>query len=128
MRFGYTILYVRDVERTVGFYERAFGLTRSFVHASGYGELETGATRLAFAAFELARSNGTEFAEPRPDAPAPAVEVAFVTDDVPAAVERAVAAGAVLVSPPRAKPWGQVVAYVRDEDGFLIELCTPVGD
>ena len=126
MRFGYTILYVRDVEGAVSFYERAFGQRRRFVHESGYGELDTGGTRLGFASLELARSNGVNFADPWSDAPAPAVEVAFLTDDVAAAVERAVAEGAVLVTPPKLKPWGQTVAYVRDLDGFLVELCTPV--
>jgi lactoylglutathione lyase len=24
-------------------------------------------------------------------------------------------------------PWGQTVAYVRDNNGFLVELCTPMG-
>jgi len=31
------------------------------------------------------------------------------------------------VQPPVAKPWGQVVSYVRDVNGFLVELCTAVG-
>ena len=127
MRFGYTILYVADVERTIAFYEEAFGQQRRFVHESGYGELETGETRLAFASFALAHSNGTPFQETNPAATAPGFEVAFVTDDVEAAVARAVAAGARLVAPPKTKPWGQTVAYVRDLDGFLVELCTPVG-
>ena len=35
MRFGYTIAYVRDVEGTVAFWERAFGLKRRFVDESG---------------------------------------------------------------------------------------------
>lgn len=48
--------------------------------------------------------------------------IAYVPD-VPAAV----AAGAVLLRDAETKPWGQVVAYVRDPDGILIELCTPVG-
>lgn len=127
MRFGYTILYVKDVEKTVAFYEAAFGLKRKLVHESGYGELDTGATTLSFTSFALAKSNGTAFAEPDATGPAPAVEVAFVTDDVPAAVGRAVKAGAVLVAAPKQKPWGQAVAYVRDPNGFLVELCTPVG-
>ena len=39
-----------DVAQAVAFYERAFGLTRRFVHESGtYAEMETGATALAFA-------------------------------------------------------------------------------
>jgi catechol 2,3-dioxygenase-like lactoylglutathione lyase family enzyme len=42
MKFGYTILYVKDVEKTVAFYESAFGLKRKFVNESGYGEMDTG--------------------------------------------------------------------------------------
>jgi len=54
MKFGYTIVYVPDVLASVEFFERAFGLKRRFVHESGYGEMETGATALASAA---ARAN-----------------------------------------------------------------------
>jgi uncharacterized glyoxalase superfamily protein PhnB len=43
-------------------------------------------------------------------------------------VDRAVAAGAALVTPPAQKPWGQTVAHVRDLNGVLIEICTPMGD
>lgn len=82
MKFGYTILYVSDVEKTVAFYESAFGLKRAFVHESGYGELSTGETKLAFASFDLARSNGVSFLGPSPQGPSPAVEIAFVTDHV----------------------------------------------
>jgi lactoylglutathione lyase len=58
MRFGYAIAYVREVERSVAFYERAFGLRRRFVDESGqYAEMETGETTLAFASNELGRSN-----------------------------------------------------------------------
>ena len=49
MRFGYSIAYVQEVERSVVFYERAFGLKRRFVDESGrYAEMETGETTLAF--------------------------------------------------------------------------------
>jgi len=30
------------------------------------------------------------------------------------------------VSEPETKPWGQTVAYVRDRNGFLVELCSPM--
>ncbi|MDC0746465.1 VOC family protein [Polyangium mundeleinium] len=128
MKLGYVILYVQDVERAVAFYERAFGLARRFVHESNqYAEMETGATALAFVTESLAGSHGFSFRASRPSEPAPAVEVAFTTPDVPAAFETAVAAGAQGVSAPVTKPWGQTVAYVRDLDGFLVELCTPMG-
>jgi len=58
MKFGYTIVYVPDVEASLAFFERAFGLQRRFLHESGgYGELETGETALAFAAHELGEAN-----------------------------------------------------------------------
>jgi lactoylglutathione lyase len=128
MRFGYTILYVRDVRASLDFYERAFHQRRRFLHESGqYAELETGGTALAFAAVELAASNLPE--EFRPAAAgesAPAFEVCFVSDDVGGAFERAVREGAEPVTPPQTKPWGQDVAYVRDPDGTLVEIASPV--
>ena len=126
MKFGYTILYVKDVEKTVAFYESAFGLKRKFVHESGYGEMDTGETKLAFASVELATSNGVSFAQANSEGPAPAVEVAFVTEDVQAAFAVAVKAGAVPVAAPKQKPWGQTVGYVRDLNGFLVEICSPM--
>ena len=54
------------------------------------------------------------------------IEIGFTTDNVNEVVAHAIKEGAVLVAEPKTKPWGQVVAYVRDLDGFLIEICTPV--
>jgi lactoylglutathione lyase len=127
MRFGYTILYVRDVSASLDFYERAFGQRRRFLHESGqYAELETGGTALAFAAVELAASNlPTEFRPAPAGESAPAFEVCFVSDDVQGAFERAVREGAEPVTAPQTKPWGQDVTYVRDPDGTLVEIASP---
>ncbi len=129
MKFAYTILYVPDVVGAIEFYERAFGFQRGFVHESGaYGELQTGQTTLSFASLTLANSNFEGGVTPGdPQRPPAAFEVAFSTDDVAAAFARATAAGAVPVSPPKQKPWGQTVAYVRDLNGNLVEICTPMG-
>ena len=56
---GYVVLYVKDVSATLAFYEEAFGLSRRFFNddnGKAYGELETGAARLAFYSFELAKT------------------------------------------------------------------------
>ncbi|MEQ9813208.1 MAG: VOC family protein [Azospirillaceae bacterium] len=83
MKLGYVILYVPDVGAAIGFYARAFGLDHRFVHDSGtYGELDTGATVLAFAAETLTEDNGVRMVAARPEAAAPAMEIALVTDDV----------------------------------------------
>jgi lactoylglutathione lyase len=125
MKLAACILYVPDVPAALSFYERAFGLKRKFLHESNtYGELATGATRLAFAAEVLASENAGKFRPSRPDEPAQAAEVVFVTEDVAAALEVALQAGATKLKAPEQKPWGQTVAYVRDLNGFLVELCT----
>jgi lactoylglutathione lyase len=42
------------------------------------------------------------------------------------AFDRALAAGAIAIRKPTAKLWGQIVSYVRDCNGFLVEICTAV--
>lgn len=127
MHLGYTLVYVRDVAATVDFYERAFGLARRFVHESGtYAEIETGATALAFAAQELADANGLAIRPNSPHDLAAGFELCLVDDDPEAVWARAVAAGAVAIRPVQAKPSGQRVGYVRDLDGCLVEICSPV--
>jgi lactoylglutathione lyase len=127
MRFGYTILYVRDVAASLEFYERAFGQQRRLLHESGqYAELETGTTTLAFASRELAAGNLPEGASAGvEDEPSSAFEICFVSDDVEGDHARAVEAGAEGVSEPQVKPWGQHVAYVRDPEGNLVEIASP---
>lgn len=127
MKLGYVILYVPDVAGAVTFYEKAFGLAHRFVHESGqYAEMETGATALAFASEEMVSTSCHGFRRNRPRDEAAGAEVAFVTADVPASYKRAVDAGAVPLVEPMTKPWGQVVSYVRDLNGFLVEVCSEV--
>ncbi|NWE23383.1 VOC family protein [Pseudomonas sp. P7548] len=128
MKFAYTIIYVPDVAASLEFFEKAFGFSRRFLHESGtYGELETGATTLSFAAHELGEMNfeGGHVQAHASRQPL-GMEVGFVTEDVLAAHANALAQGAVELSAPTTKPWGQVVSYVRCPDGTLVELCTPI--
>lgn len=126
LKFGYVIIYVPDVKQALAFYEKAFGLGVRFLHESGdYGELETGTTALAFAQEERTATCHA-FEVNRASKPAPGAEVAFVVKDVAAAFKRAVEAGATCVVEPAQKPWGQLVSYVRDPNGFLVELCSEI--
>ncbi|WP_047304936.1 VOC family protein [Pseudomonas fluorescens] len=129
MKFGYTIVYVPDVEASIRFFEDAFGFSRRFLDESAdYGELDSGATTLAFASRELADANGEggyQFCSPQQQPLG--IEIALVTDDVPKAHAKALAAGATEHAAVQKKPWGQVVSYVRCPAGILVELCTPVG-
>lgn len=128
IKFGYTILYVEDVEASITFYENAFGFLRKFISPDNdYGELITGGTTLSFASKALASQNLKEgFLESSLGDKPFAIEIGFIVDNVPEVLQKATSNGAIMVLEPVEKPWGQVVAYVRDLDGFLIEICTEV--
>ena len=128
VKFGYTIVYVADVEGSLTFFEKAFAISRRFITAEGdYGELVTGATTLAFAAHELGATNfsGGYVAAAESDKPL-GIEIALVVEDVASAHASAMEHGAVELRAPSAKPWGQIVSYVRCPSGILLELCTPM--
>lgn len=125
MQFRYTILYVDDVVATIDFYCCAFGFEKKMIHESGdYGELQTGATSLSFSSRALMKQLGKSPGSV--DSAAPVFEIAFETNDVPAALKRALEAGATLLQDVKEMPWGQTTAYVSDKNGFLIEICTQV--
>ncbi|WP_211465554.1 VOC family protein [Collimonas silvisoli] len=130
MKFGYAIVYVTSVTEALTFYKEAFGFETRFLHDSDqYGELETGATILAFASHAMGEMNlDGRYQKTDPNTAPLGVELAFITDDVASAYTKAVTAGATPIKEPMGKPWGQIVAYVRDKDGSLIELCSPIGD
>jgi lactoylglutathione lyase len=127
MKLGYTIIYVQDVGKTVDFYAAAFGLSCRFqTPEADYAEMATGETTLSFARDDLAQSHGFSYAPNRADAPAAGIEICLLCEDVPAAYDHAIAKGAVSAAPPKVKPWGQTVAYLRDINGVLVELATPM--
>lgn len=128
IQFAYTILYVADVEKSIGFYEKAFGFERKFITPEkDYGELFTGNTSIAFASIALASGNLKQgFIESSLEQKPFATELGFVTEAVAETVQQALQYGAQIVEEPQQKPWGQTVAYIRDIDGFLIEICTAV--
>lgn len=130
MKFAYTIIYVPDVAASLSFFEKAFGMQTKFLHESGmYGELDTGATTLAFAAHAMGEMHFPAGHVAAHSSIQPlGMEIAFTTEDVYAAHAQALAAGASELAVPAEKPWGQVVSYVRCPDGSLVELCTPMGN
>ncbi len=128
MKFGYTIVYVSSVTNTLNFYKNAFGFETRFLHESEqYGELSTGETVLAFSSHAMGEMNLANGYQKTNSGSLPlGIELAFVTENVLAAYSKAISAGATSISEPREKPWGQIVAYVRDTDGVIVELCSPM--
>lgn len=128
MKYGYTIFYVENVEATINFYEKAFGFDRKFVTPENdYGELSTGETTIAFASIELGKSNFKKGFEKIENNEKPiGMEMAFVTEEIEADFQKALSVGATEFEKIAEKPWGQKVGYLKDNNGILIELCTPV--
>ena len=125
MKLGYTLIYVNDVPSTMKFYEKAFGLKSGFLHESNqYGEMVTGETKLGFVHHQTAQMHNFKYQKISLKKNPPGIEIAFVADNVKKAFAKAVKAGAVAVSQPTKKPWGQIVSYVRDCNGVLVEICS----
>jgi lactoylglutathione lyase len=129
VKLGYAILYVANVQQAMAFYESTFDFKRKFITPENdYGELITGETTLSFASVSLASSNiKSGFIESTLTQKPFGIEIGMVTDNVALLLEKAIQQGATIVTEAMQKPWGQTVAYIRDLDGFLIELCTPMG-
>jgi lactoylglutathione lyase len=128
VKLGYTILYVSDVTKSIEFYEAAFGFQRKFITPENdYAELITGETTISFVSLDLANSNLTNGFMVSKQADKPfGIELALITDNVNEIIDKALKAGAIAVEHPVQKPWGQTVGYIRDIDGFLLEICTPM--
>lgn len=128
MKYAYTILYVESVAETINFYEKAFGFQQKFITPEkDYAELLSGETTIAFASIELGNSNFKQgfLKSERSNKPF-GIELAFTSEAIEADFENALKSGAVEVEKLSQKPWGQKVGYVRDNNGFLIEICSPM--
>ena len=129
MKFGYLIVYVPDVESTLNFYSKAFNLKEFFLHESKqYGELNTGDVKLAFASELLAESNDVTFTRNTIAKDAAGFEIALITNNVKESYNHALNNGAIAVKAPMIKPWGQEVAYLRDLNGVIVEICSPMAE
>ena len=131
MRLGYVFIWVDDVPAAVEFYETAFGFRRGLLTDAGaaghYAELETGETTLAIAD---TREAATLLKRYRPNDPTEpgAFQLSVVTDDVPAAYQAALDAGARVLagSEPKTMPWGQTIARVVAPHGVFVSVASPM--
>jgi lactoylglutathione lyase len=130
MQFGFTVIFVPDVQSAIQFYEAAFGVKSKFA-SQAFGMLDTGSTTLAFGSEEneihelaIAGYSGSFRANSLGQDPA-GIQISFIADDVQAAYARAISAGATPVYAPQQMPWGQWVSRVRDLNGVLVSIVSP---
>ncbi|WP_080780180.1 VOC family protein [Chryseobacterium phocaeense] len=128
IKFKYVILYIEDVEQSMNFYHNTFDMPIKFITPDkDYGELITGETTISFASLSLAGSNLKEgFLYSKSMEKPFGIELGFTTDDVESLLEKALENGATLYEEVAVKPWGQKVAYIKDPDNYLVEICTEI--
>ena len=116
-RFGCTIIFVSNMDRSVAFYRDVLGLTLRF-QSPEWSEFATEGVTLAL--------HGTE--APNPDAPrqgtTPAghCQVGFNVNDIDAFHEQLVAKGVPCIQPPKLEEFGAKLARYADPDGLQISI------
>ncbi|HAG52299.1 MAG TPA: glyoxalase [Alphaproteobacteria bacterium] len=129
VKFGYTIVYVKDVKAELDFFVNTFGFKVKFITPDGdYGELETGQTVLSFASYSLANDNfGDKYTELSMKKGF-SVELALIADNVGLTHNKALEKGAKELKKVSIKPWGQEVSYILTPQDVLVEICSPIDD
>ena len=111
-----------DVDALVAFYSAVTGLPARW-STPDFAELVTPVGTLAIASTRTLALFGEDIARPAAN---DSVIVEFLVDDVDAAHERLVAAGRAVVQEPTTMPWGNRSLLLRDPDGTVVNLFTPV--
>lgn len=120
-RFGHVAFRVPDLERSIGWYEAAFGAREIF-----RANREDGSPQLVY--IELAPGQCIELF---PNGKNPIVEPAepigyahlcLVVDDLAATLAHLATLGVAPAAPPRSGRAGQLLAFISDGDGNRIEL------
>ncbi len=127
LQLSHMIYYVENVQKSIDFFTTALGIPIHFAHESGcYVELKTGETKLAFVKEEFVEETFPQgFYKSSTSTPLGCAPT-LTTRDLEQVFEQCLKYGAEEVCPPTKKPWGQTVAYIRDPNGVLIELATPM--
>lgn len=122
------ILYVRDQAVSRSFYAAVFELTPR-LDVPGMTEIDLGENVVLGLMPEagIRRLLGAKLPDPANARGTPRAELYVVVDDPAAHHARALAAGAVELSPLAERDWGDAVAYSMDPDGHVLALARRPG-
>ena len=123
VRMTLLILAVEDLPRSVQFYRTAFAWPQhvdvpSYAEFNLPGDMRVGLYRRT----GFAQNTGREPQRLAAGA-STATELYFHTDDMDAAIERLLLAGATLLSDLAPRDWGDEAAYFADPDGNVVVLA-----
>lgn len=118
------VLAVADVGRAVRFYGDAFGWATRLEHEDVYAELALPDDDCLglYRRDGFAASSGARAVEPGPGEHVGA-ELYVRVDDLDAAIERLIRAGATPLSPRSQRSWGDEAAYFGTPDGHVVAVA-----
>ncbi len=122
-----TCLVVRDGARAIDFYKRAFGATELMRHADAAGHIMHAEIMIGDSRIAIADEDPNYNRSPQSLGGASAIVQLYV-EDVDALAERAVAAGAKVVSPVKDWFYGDRAGRLQDPFGHLWNVCTHIED
>jgi lactoylglutathione lyase len=117
----YVILYVEDLDASVGFYQALLGQPAS-ARRQTYAEFRLSNLKLGL----YDRAHLPELIGREGSAGGAASEILFLVEDVEAEAERLRAAGVEILSGPVDRPWGHRTLHVADPDGHVVELAQEI--
>ncbi|MGY3240309.1 putative glyoxalase superfamily protein PhnB [Bradyrhizobium sp. USDA 4472] len=123
MKLASTRLIAADIKALVGFYENVTGKTAEWL-APVFAEIVTPSATLAFGSVETVALFQAGSAEPAANRTA---IIEFQVDDVESEFAR-LRDQAEVVHAPKLMPWGNLAAQLRDPEGTLVGLYTPVSE
>jgi lactoylglutathione lyase len=119
--FGYSIVFVSDMQRAIEFYRDVLGLPLRF-ESPEWTEFDTPGTTLALHRADSPSSAG----DPNDDNPAGQCHLGFSVDDIDAYHERLTSRGVICVQPPREEDYGRKLAKYVDPDGLPFNLSQAI--
>lgn len=124
MQLTATRIITDDVDALVAFYERVTGISATRLHPM-FAELRTGRGTLAIASSATVPLLGADAAEARANR---SVILDFLVDDVDATRDALRDVVEVFVNEPTDMPWGNRSLLLRDPDGNLVNVFTPISE
>lgn len=124
MNLAATRIFTADVDALVSFYEKLTGVVANRVHPL-FAELSTPTGTLAISSTQTVALLGEDAARARDNH---SIALDFLVDDVDALYPTLSDTVTEFVNEPTTMPWGNRSLLLRDPDGNLINLFTPVTD
>ncbi|MFV1983631.1 MAG: VOC family protein [Thiohalomonadales bacterium] len=127
------ILYVSDIQKSIDFYQSAFGFTSDMEMKDDDGSLSFAEIKYKGIMLFMILREGSEMAtegvvSPVSSRTAPPISLYVYCDDIEALTQQAKQNYARIVSAPEDAPWGDRTAVLKDPDDFTWCFATKIAN